>query len=153
MIQIDLKQHAIVIHDEALSVLDSFTQRKSDQSESGGIILGKIVGEVIHVLKLSIPTELDKASRANFERHRLSAQIIINYEFYNSNHQITYLGEWHTHPEKYPSPSGIDRKMIKEQYLQNKFHTNFLLLLIKGVKELYVGVYETEKLIHLNVKL
>jgi integrative and conjugative element protein (TIGR02256 family) len=100
-----------------------------------------------------LPTELDKCSRTNFERHRLSAQIVINYEHANSHGQVTYLGEWHTHPEDYPIPSGQDMKMIKEQFAQNKIHTEFLLLLIQGRKSLFAAFINKEGVIRGNHQL
>ena len=150
---IQLNHHKIYVHQEALSVMEVFTQAQKDQPEAGGIVLGKVKKDTIHVLKLSPPTELDKASRRNFERHRLSAQIVINHEFYNSHQQMTYLGEWHTHPEDFPSPSGTDKKMIAEQFRTNKFHTPFLLLFIKGLKGLYVAVFEDDELTSCMIKV
>lgn len=127
---------------EAQHILDVHIQRGSNDPERGGIILGKLIDGKVHVLKLSVPTELDKASRMNFERHRISAQIIINYEFLNSNRQITYFGEWHTHPEDIPSPSGTDMKMIRKQFADNLINTDFLILLIQGRKSLFIGIYD-----------
>jgi integrative and conjugative element protein (TIGR02256 family) len=117
-------------------------QRNLNDHEKGGIILGKIINQSIHLCKLSVPTELDKSSRYNFERNRISAQIIINYEHFNSHGQMTYLGEWHTHPEDLPVPSDTDVKMIKEQFSKNKINTDFLILAIQGRKKLYIGVLD-----------
>lgn len=94
--------------------------------------------------RLSVPTELDKASRMNFERHRLSAQIVINHEYFNSNSQVTYLEEWHTHPEDIPSPSGFDRKMIDRQFKSNIINTDFLVLIIQGRKKMYATIIDQE---------
>ncbi len=143
---IELDKYRIVIHREALTVLGHFTQREKDQPEAGGIILGKIISDQINILKLSPPTELDKFDRTNFERHRLSAQIVIDYEYINSYKEMTYLGEWHTHPENHPTPSNSDRNMIIKQFSKNSIHTDFLILLIKGLKSLYVGICTTKGL-------
>jgi integrative and conjugative element protein (TIGR02256 family) len=142
--EIKIDNYILTLSAEALQILDSYIQRKLNDPESGGIILGKITAEHIQVQRLSIPTELDKCSRTHFERHRLSAQIVINYEHANSYGQVTYLGEWHTHPEDHPTPSGIDMKMIKQQFVQNKNNTEFLLLLIQGRKSLFAGIINKE---------
>jgi integrative and conjugative element protein (TIGR02256 family) len=140
----------IVLHAQPLDMLETFTQYSKKAPESGGIILGKLINEQINILKLSVPTPLDKASRTNFERSKVGAQIILDYEFYNSNGQLTYLGEWHTHPERFPTPSSTDLYMLKDQFKNNKLNTGFLLLLIKGTKGLYFrlidskGYYETK---------
>jgi len=151
--KVELGNYQIVLHAEVISVMEFYTQHKRNQPESGGIVLGKIIGDEIHVLRLSPPTELDKADRTNFERHRLSAQIIINHEFHNSNRQVIYLGEWHTHPEDFPTPSGVDMSMIKKQFRENKIHIEFLLLLIKGIKALYIATYSEKDLKSTSITL
>lgn len=140
--RIEINKYIINIHKEPLEMLEHFTQREKKQHEAGGIILGVIIDEEVNILRLSVPTELDKSSRNNFERHRLSAQIAINHEFFNSNKKIIYLGEWHTHPEDTPSPSPTDEKMINQQFSKNTLNTNFLLLIIKGIKDIYIGVID-----------
>lgn len=138
--EIKIDRYLLVLSAEVLNILHRSMQRKQSDPESGGIILGKVTAENILVQRLSIPTELDRRSRTNFERHRLSAQIIINYEYANSYGQVTYLGEWHTHPEDHPSPSGTDIKMIRQQFTQNKIYTDFLILLIQGNKSLFAAI-------------
>ncbi len=138
--EIKIDNYLLTLSVEVLYTLDKYIQRKLSDPESGGIILGKVTSDTVQMQRLSVPTELDKCSRMNFERHRLSAQIVINHEYANSYGQVTYLGEWHTHPEDHPSPSTTDIKMIKQQFTQNKIHTDFLILLIQGRKGLYIGM-------------
>jgi integrative and conjugative element protein (TIGR02256 family) len=135
----------IHMHIQPRKILEKFTQYKKTSPEAGGIILGKIIDNQIHILKLSIPTSLDNSSRTNFERNKLSAQIILDYEFHNSNGQIIYLGEWHTHPELHPTPSQTDLRMLKSQFKNNSLNTDFLLLLIKGTEGIYVRILKADK--------
>ncbi|WP_134087780.1 Mov34/MPN/PAD-1 family protein [Olivibacter sp. XZL3] len=140
--QFKIDRYDILLHAEAVAILERFTQNKSALPEAGGIILGKIIEGQVNITKLSVPTSLDKRSRFNFERHKHSAQIILEYEFYNSNGQTVYLGEWHTHPEPFPSPSGTDLKMIQSQFRNNLLKTDFLILMIKGTKGIYLRVVD-----------
>jgi integrative and conjugative element protein (TIGR02256 family) len=133
-------------------MLEHFKQTEKKTPEAGGIILGKLKSGAIHLLRLTPPSELDRATRMNFERHRLSAQIVINYEFHNSRGRVAYMGEWHTHPEDLPSPSSQDLKMIIEQLKNNKLQTDFLVLLIKGLRGLYVGVQKENELLFKLIK-
>lgn len=135
-------EYRVIIHVNALQVLSKFTQHQIHQPEAGGVILGKYIDDEVHVMRLSTPTELDIATRYTFERHRLSAQIIVDYEFYNSGGQMAYLGEWHTHPEEHPTPSRVDRKMIRQQFDQSAGAREFLLLLIQGTQSPYVAIYK-----------
>ena len=141
---IKTKKYTIVIHAEPLGILNSFAQDSAKAPEAGGIIIGKIIHDQINIIKLSVPTVLDKSSRTNFERNKVSAQIILDYEFYNSNGQLTYLGEWHTHPEPFPVPSRTDLSMLKQQFKNNTMKTDFILLLIKGTKGLYLRIMDKE---------
>jgi integrative and conjugative element protein (TIGR02256 family) len=137
IMEIKIGNLSIHLSPEVLEILDRYIQRGLTDLESGGVILGRIAGDTIQVQRLSVPTELDKRSRMSFERHRLSAQIVINYEHANTHGQVTYLGEWHIHPEDHPTPSGTDIIMIKKQFAENTIHTDFLILLIQGRKSLW----------------
>ncbi|MBS1780425.1 MAG: Mov34/MPN/PAD-1 family protein [Bacteroidetes bacterium] len=136
----------VAFSDGVLAIMDQHAQVKSSAPEQGGILLGRAYKNRFVVEKISTPTELDKCSRYNFERHRLSAQMVINYEFFNSNGQVMYLGEWHTHPEDNPTPSGVDLKMIKSQLAKNKIDVPYLLLVIKGRKTTYIGLQTSKEL-------
>lgn len=150
--QIKVENFTITLSAEVMHVLSRFVQRKPGMHESGGILLGRIISDNIEIEKISIPTELDKSTRTTFERHRLSAQIIINYEYANTYGQLAYLGEWHTHPEDFPTPSAFDVRMIKKQFAENKFITDFLILLIQGRKGLCVSVIMKNKVTSVPLK-
>lgn len=85
------------------------------------------------------------------DRDRNEAQKIINQKWNESNGEIIYLGEWHTHYEDVPIPSQRDLTMIKNQLKTSKMEIDFLLLLIIGQKENYYGI-ET-KTGHKRVKM
>ena len=136
--EVNLDKYTIIIHQTPLEILERFAQHNIKAPEAGGIILGKLYENRIEIHKLSVPTSLDKANRYSFERNKVSAQIIIDFEFYNNNGQMIYLGEWHTHPEHTPTPSFTDLVMIKNQFKNNYLNTDFLLLMIKGTKNIYL---------------
>lgn len=151
--ELEVDEYRIIIHSQPLQILEKFTQVAAKTPESGGIIIGKIINDQINIVKLSVPTSLDRCSRTNFERHKVSAQIVIDYEYYNSNGQLIYLGEWHTHPESYPAPSKQDLFMISSQFENNFLNTNFLLLLIKGTKGLYLRIIDKDKYYEKTISL
>lgn len=144
--KIKINKCLVNIPDHILSLLKQHIQKKKD-NESGGIILGEIDGDgEIFVKKISFPNIHDKSSRCYFERDKVVAKILIDYEFYNSGGKIVYLGEWHTHPEPIPTPSGTDISMIKNQYKNNNINGDFLLLMIQGTEDLYVGIYDGKQI-------
>ncbi len=135
----------IHISDTVIEIFEKYKQKNIKDNESGGILIGQIKDDNIYILKASIPNKFDKSSRYYFECNKDAAQIIINYEFYNSGKRSIYLGEWHTHPENIPTPSGIDKRMIKGQFNRNKLNEPFLILIIQGLEEIYLSLYDGKK--------
>jgi integrative and conjugative element protein (TIGR02256 family) len=136
----------VKITEALMGVIGGFKQFKKKDNESGGILLGQIIDNNIYILKASTPNKFDKASRFSFECNKDAAQVIIDYEFINSGNKTIYVGEWHTHPENYPNPSGIDIRMIKDQYFKNRLNEPFLVLLIQGLQGVYIAIYDGKKI-------
>jgi integrative and conjugative element protein (TIGR02256 family) len=132
----------------AANVLDIFVGHIQDDQtkmEVGGILLGQVNSEYILVSRASLPSKHDKSSRCGFIRNKEVAQLIVDYEFYNSDGRTIYLGEWHTHPESDPTPSPQDQKMIRNQLTANTSELGFLLLVIVGVRSLFIGDYSVKR--------
>ena len=55
--------------------------------------------------------------------------------------QVDYLGEWHTHPQTVPIPSGIDRAEWCKLVLQRP-EKSTLLTVVVGTKELRVELVD-----------
>lgn len=139
------KNTTIIIEQNVVDLFNTFRQT-GRKPESGGILLGKVYENEIRVKKASIPTVFDSSKRYNFIRHKKSAQLFTNYEFKNSGGTIIYIGEWHTHPETIPTPSSTDIKMISTQFRKNKINETFLLMIIVGLKDVYLGIYDGKDL-------
>ncbi len=136
----------ISITRSVLNLIEKFKQTSKNANESGGILLGQVADDKVYILKVSTPNKFDKASRYSFDCNKDAAQVIIDYEFNNSGRKTIYIGEWHTHPENFPNPSGVDRKMIDNQYFKNKLNEPFLILIIQGLKGLYIAIFNGKKL-------
>jgi len=136
----------VIITETVINIIESYRQINRKDNESGGILFGQISDNNIYILKASTPNKYDRASRYSFECNKDAAQILIDFEFINSSNKTIYIGEWHTHPENNPSPSGIDKGMIKNQYFKNRLNEPLLILLIQGLKGLYVTLYDGSKI-------
>lgn len=136
----------IIIARSVLNLIERFKQTNTKDNESGGILLGQVTEKEVYILKVTSPNKFDRASRYSFDCNKDAAQVIINYEFLNSGQKTIYIGEWHTHPENYPNPSGVDKRMIDNQYFKNKLNEPFLILIIQGLKGLYVAIFDGKKL-------
>jgi integrative and conjugative element protein (TIGR02256 family) len=140
MIIVTLGNIKVKIYKNVIDKMNGYIQDVSDKPESGGILMGYVLKENVFAINdISVPTKLDKFSRYYFTRSKKTAQLIINKAFKNSNGKQVYLGEWHTHPEDYPSPSRLDRKSIKQQFNGNVLNSPVIFMLIYGRKGLYIA--------------
>lgn len=138
----------IHITESVMKILESFIQDTRKKNESGGILLGQVKENNIYIQKITTPNKFDRSSRFGFIRDKDAAQIILDYEFMNSENTITYLGEWHTHPEKIPTPSTQDLKMIQGQFGLGKLNVPFAILIIQGVEQKFVSMF-SENVLHI----
>lgn len=132
----------IIIKSDVQKIVANYKQNTSNKNESGGIILGQISNGITYITKVSTPNIYDFSAYNLFIRNKEAAQIIVNYEFANSFGKTIYLGEWHTHPEETPRPSSQDIKMIKKQYKDSSLNIDYIILLIQGIKKIYLGIYD-----------
>jgi integrative and conjugative element protein (TIGR02256 family) len=121
-------------------VLDAFRQHiqtRETDCEAGGLLLGSVHGNHMLIEQATIPTAWDKRFRYLFERLPFGHESIALSRWRESQGTIRYLGEWHTHPQDYPSPSGIDRtewNLLSEKRIDKRP----TLAVIVGRKSLYV---------------
>lgn len=146
MISVQLNGFTVIISDEVQELFRQFRQLGKLDHEAGGILLGQMEGNIILVTTASIPGFGDKSSRFGFERDKKRAQEIIDYQFAISKGTIIYLGEWHTHPEPVPTPSGQDMRMIRGQYNGNKLNEKFILMIIQGTRDLFISFFDGKEL-------
>jgi integrative and conjugative element protein (TIGR02256 family) len=106
-------------------------------SEAGGILLGSRRGRHIEVTMATSPKQSDKQGRTAF--HRLSDyhQVYAIRAWRRLGKTVDYVGEWHTHPESTPSPSGVDKS---EWSKLTRTRANELLFLIVGIEGIWAGV-------------
>ncbi|TDQ16643.1 integrative and conjugative element protein (TIGR02256 family) [Algoriphagus boseongensis] len=135
-------QYNIVLSENLIELIYNYRQIEKGKPESGGILLGQKKDNIIYLLRASTPNNKDKFHRTGFTRNKEIAQSIINYEFYNSGKKTIYLGEWHSHPENFPTPSNQDMRMIKDQFEKNDLNEKFIFLIIVGIESLYIGILD-----------
>lgn len=141
MDEIKINNSIISFSDNCVEIIKLYKDKKPWEKESGGILLGQIVKNKIFIKRMSLPSKFDKATKTSFFRNKDVAQVIVDFEFINSNKKTIYLGEWHTHHENFPTPSKVDFKMIGEQFKKNVINTNELIMMIIGSKNIYIGLY------------
>jgi len=107
--------------------------------EAGGQLFAEIGGGVIRVVDATEPNKKDRRSRFAFWPHRPTEQIEIHKRFVEK--KIHFVGDWHTHPEKVPHPSGSDAESVKR--IMNESHHDMLgiLLVIVGTADIPDGLF------------
>jgi len=135
----------VEISSNVIELLKSYIQDDKKKLESGGIVTGSIYDNRIRISNCSTPTKFDEQSRYNFTRSKKSGQDFINGKFKQSNGTEIYLGEWHTHPEKDPTPSCTDRISFSKTLSQNELNSDIHFMIIVGTNTVYIGVYEKKR--------
>ncbi|MDO6603173.1 hypothetical protein [Arenibacter palladensis] len=58
------------------------------------------------------------------------------------------MGEWHTHPEDVPKPSGLDKKSIVDQIRKSRLNSDKIFALIMGRKGLHLSLVKKEGVVY-----
>jgi integrative and conjugative element protein (TIGR02256 family) len=132
------RKRLVVFAPQVLAVFWKYRQRFFWQPESGGILLGRRRGRHLEVLMATEPSSHDKRSPFFFVREAKGHAEVAEQAWIRGEHQVDYLGEWHTHPQTIPIPSGIDRVEWCKLVQQRPEKT--LLTVVAGTKELRVEI-------------
>ncbi len=89
------------------------------------------------IKQATVPTKWDKRFRYLFERMPFGHETIALSQWVSSQGAVRYLGEWHTHPEDYPRPSGLDRLEWNRLSAKRRDQRSMLAVIV-GRKALYV---------------
>lgn len=145
----------IKLSDSVIEQIRSYEQHKKGDLEAGGVLLGRFVVDSKDIIidMASEPMRGDKRTRYSFHRGAKKHQLVIDEEWKRTNGKSHYLGEWHTHPEQHPDPSGKDIDNWKNHLTRDVFSSRYLYFIIVGTRE--IGVWEgdrrTQKIKKLNV--
>jgi integrative and conjugative element protein (TIGR02256 family) len=127
----------LLIEDSALAKLGLFRQVQPASAEAGGILLGFRRDPHLHVLMATSPGPSDRRGRFGFSRLDKSHGKVARIEWEKSGEIMDYLGEWHTHPEEIPEPSGLD---LSEWRKISKRRREPMVFVIVGTAGNWIGV-------------
>lgn len=143
----------IFIRPEAIKKMENYVQINSDDTEAGGILIGRILleNENYIVDDVSEPMPSDIRKRNRFVRKPFGHQEYFNNAWKRENGTCFYLGEWHTHPERIPVPSSVDLENWKN-LLSMGFESDFLFFIILGtdVLKIWAGSSDDKKIFQLK---
>ena len=110
-------------------------------NERCGVLTGSQIGDNLFRISKVSPPCVAHNSRFGCERDSANANYFIKHDYEYSEHTRVYVGEWHTHPEKNPSPSGTDYDSIIDNYFSSDISVPFLMMILVGTESINFSVY------------
>lgn len=136
----------VVVSESVRKIFQQYRQLDTSSNEAGGLLIGYYRGAHIDIVDCTQPKVNDQRSRHGFDRKDWEHLREINFLYRKNNKKLVYVGEWHTHPELYPTPSSVDKQNWNKIA---RSRTNPTVFIIVGTQGLYCGYWET-KLAKLN---
>lgn len=124
---------SLIISDLALQHFSKRRQRKIWSREAGGQLFAEITGLDIVITTVTGPRKRDRRSRFSYHPDRRLEQAEIDRHFACGLH---YVGDWHTHPEPYATPSCEDLRSMRECVRKSRHRLNSFVLIIVGTVDI-----------------
>jgi len=119
----------IKLSDRVLQHFETHRQRRWYHSEAGGQLFARFAEGSVNVVEATGPRNTDQRGRTYYRPDRNAEQREIDEMFKRGLH---FVGDWHTHPENFPTPSPSDKLSIAETLAKSRHALNGLLLVIVG---------------------
>jgi integrative and conjugative element protein (TIGR02256 family) len=100
----------VEVADGVIGTITTFTAPTQRTREAGGILLGFYRGPHVQIMHCTSPRAGDRRFWNLFDRSDPGHQSEAIRRWRDSGRTMTYVGEWHTHPEAVPTPSLVDRR-------------------------------------------
>ena len=102
----------IEIENGLIQCMQQYRQTNALSPEAGGVIFGRELIDTDNLIinNMTEPYEHDKRSRFSFRRKDIGHIDYYKRIYDESGGIIKYVGEWHTHPEKIPNYSFLDKR-------------------------------------------
>ncbi len=134
-----------------MEIFGSYSQKRG-ANEAGGILLGNAYNERDEIVEVTTPSSLDRKGPMFFHRSKVTAQARIDAAWIESCGSLVYLGEWHTHSQIHPKPSGCDQRILKRVFSETVMDLKHLYMVVVGQTGNYWigmqtadGLYELEQ--------
>ena len=146
-----MEDYHFEIKQEVLDELKCYTQNYGN--EKCGILMGSQIDNNHYRISKISPPCCRTQTRLGCIRDAEKANRFIQEDFHLSNHTRFYIGEWHTHPEPYPTPSDVDISSIKEIHMTASLVAPILFMIIVGIETIYISVYNGIEFKKINPKV
>lgn len=127
---------AIELSTTCIDTFEAHRQRTWLHKETGGQLFARFY-QGCFIVEHAICVQ-GTQSRYSFWPNRNKEQDQIDALFKDNLH---YVGDWHTHPEKKPTPSKSDRIKMLEIFKQSKHELPFMVMAIVGTEPFPNGLF------------
>src|SRR5689334_11446277 len=122
----------LVLAEEVVRKFRHYRQKRWYQREAGGQLFARLSLSRVVIDEATGPRRTDRRTRTSYVPDRHAEQ----QEIYSRHAAgLHYVGDWHTHPETFPRPSGIDLASISESARKSVHTLNGFVLVIVGLAE------------------
>lgn len=128
----------LLFTDEVLTRFGENRQTPWRSHESGGQLFARFEGTDVIVAKATGPRRQDRRGRHFFHPNRLLEQLDIRRMYRQGLH---FIGDWHTHPEAVPQPSGLDITSIADCYRRSHHDLAGFVLVVVGTAPFPGGLH------------
>ncbi len=122
-------------------VLDHFQRWRQSQpstAEAGGQLFGVVDGTEVTIKLATGPRRSDRRGRFFFVADRFAEKMEIG-KLHKAG--LHYFGDWHTHPQSIPEPSGTDLASMTDLFVRSKHELRAFLMIIVGTAPFPVGLH------------
>jgi integrative and conjugative element protein (TIGR02256 family) len=123
------------------SVVEHFIEHRQEgkiKTEIGGQLFAKFSKNEVQVLTATGPNNIDRQGWSWFRPNLRNQNSEIKRLFKNGLH---FVGDWHTHPERAPSPSSWDLESMEDCFKKSRHQLKAFLMIIVGRAEFPKGFW------------
>ena len=133
------RHYFVLFSDAAMEKMLALRQQNPGSLEAGGVLVGYRRNPHLEITDVTTPGAKDIQARTRFKRKDPSHRKFVERQWVSSSRLIDYLGEWHTHPEMHPHPSGLDIGECIRVTLT--YPRKPILEVVVGTNSMWVGSY------------
>lgn len=148
----DLTKGTILLTPEVLAIFSKYQQTES-KIEAGGYLIGQEFSGQLVVEVATEPGVNDVRKRFFFKRNKYHGQKLVDKIWKASDRKMIIAGEWHSHPERFPTPSTTDIRESRKSFIEGHFPLGFMLIVIIGITAIvhsWVGIQNKSGLFRIS---
>jgi integrative and conjugative element protein (TIGR02256 family) len=129
---------SVVLSDAVVAAMLRYRQTSIMDKEAGGQLFAVFEGGDTIVVEATPPKPHDKRARFGFMPNRWFQNMEIKTNHKQGKH---FVGDWHTHPQPVPVPSGDDIKSMVDCFKKSRHELKAFLMVIVGTAEPSKGLF------------